>query len=197
MTWISAPKPQRKIPCVCAGPPVQPLRGPADEAWEAAAQPGPNWTGERRAGPPTLPSLPVVGQWACPCLSGGAATCVARVVQPDRVSTLSSWREALSDTPRSQVPLRAPLCLRLAVEGEMKGECDRPTSQACPVSVLLNPSDHSCKCQRAQLPAQLPSPECAFSALKQPTRCSHPVQFSDPDWLPLLSSGFEFQMLHR
>lgn len=72
-----------------------------------------------------------------------------------------------------------------------------PHRSALSLSFEILPIIHANARELARLLAGLLSPECVSSALKQPTLCSHAIRFSDSDWLPLLSSGCEFQTLHR
>lgn len=204
MTWISARKPQRKIPCVYAGPHIQPAQRPRRQGLGSCCPTRAKLDGGAESQPTHFPQPACGGAaGACLCLSGGAATCVACVVQPDHVPTLSSWRGACGYAPSPQAPIMHHHTYELATVGggggaSLKENVDPPNPIVCPVSVLLHFSDHSCKCQRTWPLARAASPGmCLLFALSNPLVASpHPFQLSDPCWLPPLSAGYKFQILY-
>lgn len=136
MTWISARKPQRKIPCVYAGPHIQPAQRPRRQGLGSCCPTRAKLDGGAESQPTHFPQPACGGAaGACLCLSGGAATCVACVVQPDHVPTLSSWRGACGYAPSPRAPIHVITPMNLqwwGVGDNTEGECGSPKPSCLP-----------------------------------------------------------------
>lgn len=178
-----------------------PLRGPADEAWEAAARPGPNWTEARGASPPTFPSLRVVGRMgpARVCLEGRPPVWPAGPSQTMSPPSAAGGEHVGVSSKGPPFPLGshkgtlAPTNLQWRATLRESVDLPQPKCLPCLRSFKFFES-----LMQTLKPLAAGQGMCLPFALSNPLApYSHPIQCSDPYWLPLLNSGSEVQILGR